>query len=145
MLRFNIILTFVLSIFLSSSLKADDLRKEFQKYINEIITEVKAAESPEEKREKLNILFSGLINSFDKVKEYPLVPEEDYEGLDILKEKITERYNELNGLDGFEKVPDNRLNEFASFSLQDIEQAEPVLIISLTTLLLLIILAILIF
>jgi hypothetical protein len=29
----------------------------------------------------------------------------------------------LNGLNGLEKVLDNKLNDFAYFSLQDIEQA----------------------
>jgi hypothetical protein len=75
----------------------------------------------------------------------PYVPEEDHKAIDILEAKIAERQNELNGLNGYEKVPDSQLNQFASFTLQDIEQADAVLTISLTTLLLIIILAILIF
>jgi hypothetical protein len=127
------------------TLFADDLRREIQKYINEVITEVKESDTPEEKREILNDLFDGLNKSFSVAKNSPYVPEEDYEGIDYLETKIRERSDELNGLNGFTKVPDNQLNEFASFTLQDIEQADTVLTISLTTLLLLIILAILIF
>ena len=145
MLNIRIILTVILSFFLLQTSKADDLKKELQKYINEIITEVKEAETPDEKREILNDLFEDLQSSFSAAKNSPYVPEEDHKGIDILETKMRDRHNELNGLDGFEKVPDNKLNEFATFTLQDIEQADTVITISLTTLLLIIILAILIF
>ena len=145
MLNIRIILTVILSFFLFQTSKADDLKKELQKYINEIITEVKEAETPDEKREILNDLFEDLQSSFSAGKNSPYVPEEDHNGIDILETKMRDRQNELNGLDGFEKVPDNKLNEFATFTLQDIEQADTVITISLTTLLLIIILAILIF
>jgi hypothetical protein len=145
MLNIRIILTVILSFFLIQTSKADDLKKELQKYINEIITEVKEAETPDEKREILNDLFEDLQSSFSAAKNSPYVPEEDHKGIDILETKMRDRHNELNGLDGFEKVPDNKLNEFATFTLQDIEQADTVITISLTTLLLIIILAILIF
>lgn len=145
MLNIRIILTVILSFFLFQTSKADDLKKELQKYINEIITEVKEAETPDEKREILNDLFEDLQSSFSAAKNSPYVPEEDHKGIDILETKMRDRHNELNGLDGFEKVPDNKLNEFATFTLQDIEQADTIITISLTTLLLIIILAILIF
>jgi hypothetical protein len=145
MLNIRIILTVILSFFLIQTSKADDLKKELQKYINEIITEVKEAETPDEKREILNDLFEDLQSSFSAAKNSPYVPEEDHKGIDMLETKMRNRHNELNGLDGFEKVPDNKLNEFATFTLQDIEQADTIITISLTTLLLIIILAILIF
>ena len=145
MLNIRIIFTVILSFFLIQTSKADDLKKELQKYINEIITEVKEAETPDEKREILNDLFEDLQSSFSAAKNSPYVPEEDHKGIDILETKMRDRQNELNGLDGFEKVPDNKLNEFATFTLQDIEQADTIITISLTTLLLIIILAILIF
>jgi len=145
MLKLKISFTVLLSLFLFQTSKADDLKKELQKYMNEIVTEVREAETPEEKREILNDLFENLQKSFAKVKNSPLVPEEDHKGIDILNSKINDRQNELNGINGFERVPDNQLNEFAYFSLQDIEQADTLLTISLTTLLLIIILVILIF
>ena len=145
MLNIRIILTVILSFFLFQTSKADDLKKELQKYINEIITEVKEAETPDEKREILNDLFEDLQSSFSAAKNSPYVPEEDHKGIDMLETKMRDRQNELNGLDGFEKVPDNKLNEFTTFTLQDIEQADTIITISLTTLLLIIILAILIF
>jgi len=145
MLKAKIIFTILFSFILIQTSKADDLKKELQKYINEIITEVKDAESPEEKRELLNDLFEDLQSAFTTAKSSPYVPEEDHKGIDELQSKITDRYYELNGLNGFEKVQDYNLNQFASFTLQDIEQADTVLTISLTTLLLIIILAILIF
>jgi len=145
MLRFKPLIIVFISLFVLNEAKADDMRKELQKYINEIITEVKEADDPEEKREILNDLFGDLQKAFAAAKNLPYVPAEDHKGINELEEMISERYDELNGLNGFTKVPDNKLNEFATFTLQSIEQADTVLTISLTTLLLLIILAILIF
>ena len=145
MLRFKPLIIVFISLFVLNEAKADDMRKELQKYINEIITEVKEADDPEEKREILNDIFDDLQKAFAAAKNSPYVPAEDHKGINELEEMITERYDELNGLNGFTKVPDNKLNEFATFTLQSIEQADTVLTISLTTLLLLIILAILIF
>jgi hypothetical protein len=145
MFKVRIILVALFSFLLVQISKADDLKKELQKYINEIVTEVKEAETPEEKREILDNLFEDLQESFEAAKNSPYVPIDDYEGINILQSKITERSKELNGLEGYQKVPDNQLNEFAVFTLQDIEQADEIITISLTTLLLIIILAILIF
>jgi uncharacterized coiled-coil DUF342 family protein len=145
MLKVRFIFVFILTAILFQTALANDLKKELQKYINEIVTEVKDAETPEEKREILNDLFEDLSDAFETAKESPYVPENEHRAIDILKDKISERYNELNGLNGFQKVTDLQLNEFATFTLQDIEQADTVLTISLTTLLLIIILAILIF
>ncbi|RPI72363.1 MAG: hypothetical protein EHM47_08435 [Ignavibacteriales bacterium] len=145
MLKAKIIFTILFAFISIQTSKADDLKKELQKYINEIITEVKEAENPEEKREMLNDLFEDLQSAFSIAKNSPYVPEEDHKGIDELQSKITDRYYELNGLNGFNKVQDYNLNQFASFTLQDIEQADTLLTISLTTLLLIIILAILIF
>jgi hypothetical protein len=145
MLKVKTILVIFLSLMFFQTSQADDLKKELQKYINEVLTEVREAETPGEKREILNDLFDGLLKSFDAAKNSPYVPEEDHKGIDVLEKKITERYNELNGLGGYKGVQDNQLNEFAFFTLQDIEQADTAVTISITTLLLLIILAILIF
>jgi hypothetical protein len=145
MFKIKFVTIIIFSFLFAQLSKADDLKKEIQKYINDAVIEVRDAETPEEKREILNELFEDLQKSFAVAKNSPLVPEEDYEAINILNEKITSRQNELNGLNGLEKVQDDKLNNFAFFSLQDIEQADTVLTISLTTLLLIIILAILIF
>ncbi|HVO72555.1 MAG TPA: hypothetical protein VMT35_00915, partial [Ignavibacteriaceae bacterium] len=62
-----------------------------------------------------------------------------------LKSKMAERQSELNGRNGFNRVPDNQLDQFASFTLQDIEQADTMVTIGLGTLIIIILLAILIF
>jgi regulator of sirC expression with transglutaminase-like and TPR domain len=144
MLKMKIIISLFISFFLVQTSRADELKQELQEYINEIITEVRETKDPEEKREILNDLFENLKKSFEVAKNSPYVPEEDHRGIDILADKINERSNELNGLNGLEKVPDGQLNDFAYFTLQDIEQADTI-VISLSTLLLIIILAILIF
>lgn len=144
MLKIKITISLFISFFLIQTSRADELKQELQEYINEIITEVRETKDPEEKREILNDLFENLKKSFEAAKNSPYVPEEDHRGIDILADKINERSNELNGLNGLEKVPDGQLNDFAYFTLQDIEQADTI-VISLSTLLLIIILAILIF
>ena len=101
MLRFKPLIIVFISLFVLNEAKADDMRKELQKYINEIITEVKEADDPEEKREILNDLFGDLQKAFVTAKNSPYVPAEDHKGINELEEMISERYDELNGLNGF--------------------------------------------
>lgn len=72
-----------------------------------------------------------------------MVPETDKEALAGFKNDLIEKKNELNGQDGFAKVPDNRLNDFAQYVQQDMEQADRVVTISLTTALLIVIILLL--
>lgn len=140
----GIIASFLLLFFFTSALNAGDARREFQKYINTSIEKVKETDNPVEKRKILNDMFNDLTTAIETVKGYN-VPEEDIVQLEILKNQFTEKQDELNGTNGFEKVQDSQLNNFAGYVQQDIEQADTIVTISLTTLLLIIILAILIF
>lgn len=140
----GIIASFLLLFFFTSALNAGDARREFQKYINTSIEKVKGTDNPVEKRKILNDMFNDLTTAIETVKGYN-VPEEDIVQLEIFKNQFTEKQDELNGTNGFEKVQDSQLNNFAGYVQQDIEQADTIVTISLTTLLLIIILAILIF
>jgi hypothetical protein len=145
MMRLRITAAVFLSLLMIRASAADDQKRELQKYINEIVTEVKDAETPAEKREILNDLFNDLQRSFETAKESPFVPAEDHAGIEVLQNKITDRQNELNGVNGYEMVPDERLDSFASFTLQDIEQADSTVTIGIGTLIIIILLAILVF
>jgi hypothetical protein len=145
MLKLKIFLTVLFTFFAIQTLQADDSKKELRKYINSVITEAKEADDPSEKREILNNLFTKLDYALETVQSSHAISSEESEGIAVYKEKVNEIYNELNGLNGFERVADKDLNQFANYSLQSLEQADQVIIISVTTLLLIIILAILIF
>jgi hypothetical protein len=145
MLRAKILWMIFFSLLMLKASAAGDQKKELQKYISEIVNNVKEAKTPAEKRETLNDLFMSLQKAFDAAKNSPYVPESDYSGIDILKNKIADRHDELNGINGFNRVPDNRLDQFASFTLHDIEQADSTVTIGIGTLIIIILLAILVF
>jgi DNA phosphorothioation-dependent restriction protein DptG len=145
MLNFRLLAACLLSFLFIQLVKADDVKAEFQKMWNDVVMAVKEAETPIEKREILNNFFDDMMEALTTAENSQLLNDEDLKGIDYLQKKITEQKNELNGLNGFEKVGDGQLNDFADYTLQEIEQADTVLTISLTTLLLIIILAILIF
>jgi DNA phosphorothioation-dependent restriction protein DptG len=145
MLNFRLLAACLLSFLFIQLVKADDVKAEFQKMWNDVVMDVKEAETPIEKREILNNFFDDMMEALTTAENSQLLNDEDLKGIDYLQKKITEQKNELNGLNGFEKVGDGQLNDFADYTLQEIEQADTVLTISLTTLLLIIILAILIF
>ena len=121
---------------------SSDAETMFKKHINKMVESVEKAETPESKREILNDSFNDLINSIEKVESMKTVPASDKEGLAMLKGDIQEKRNELNGVNGFSKVPNNNLNNFANFVQQDLEQADTVTI-GVTTLLLIIIILLL--
>ena len=62
----------------------------------------------------------------------------------MVKASIQEKRDELAGADGYVQVSDAQLNNFSSYVVQDMEQADQIISISLITLLLIIILIVLI-
>lgn len=115
----------------------------FKKHVNNVVQKVKAEESPQQKRALLNDSFDNLLNSFNKVETMAVLSTTDQTALNELKNNITAKKNELNGMRGFKRVPDNQLNNFANFVQQDLEQADSTITISVTVLLLIIIILLL--
>jgi hypothetical protein len=64
--------------------------------------------------------------------------------LDRVRAALQEKSDELAGANGFDRVPDNQLNAFATYIVQDMEQADKTISISLVAALLIIIIIILI-
>lgn len=116
----------------------DQALKMFKKYINNMVQRVEKAKDPAEKRSIMNESFGNMITVFDKVKAMGIVSEADRKAVTSLKSNIVEKQNELRGLKGFKKVPDQKLNNFANFVQQDLEQAETVTITISVTLLVLV-------
>lgn len=123
-----------------SSNAHDKLKSE----INNMVESVEEAETAVEKREILNTSFDKLITTFNRVQSMDRVPEADKEALADFKNSIQEKKNELNGTNGYEKVPDSELNDFAQFVQQDFEQADRFITISVTTALLIVLILLLI-
>ena len=114
-----------------------------QKYLNETSLKVKATTDPSQKREILNESFEKMSKALDKVQSSPLVSKEDRASLDLFKATLQEKLEELTGLNGYERVSDEQLDAFSDYVVQDMEQADRTVTISLVTLLLIIIIVIL--
>lgn len=136
-------LTFIGFISPIQAQKSGDAETVFKKHINKMVESVEKAESPEIKREILNDSFDDLIGAIERVESLKVVPETDKEGLKVFKADILDKKSELNGVNGFQPVQNNNLNNFANFVQQDLEQADTVTIGVTTLLLILIILLIL--
>ena len=117
---------------------------EIQGYFNDAATKAKAAASTSEKRQILNESFHTMSAALDIVKSLPLVSNDDVAGINRLKATLQQKQDELAGNNGYARVPDNQLNAFSDYVVQDMEQADQVVTISLVTLLLIVILIVLI-
>ena len=117
--------------------------EKFKKHINSIVEKVEEAEEAEEKRTLLNDSFDDLITAFERVENMKAISQKDREAIANLKANITEKKKELNGLDGYAGIKDNRLNQFANYVQQDLEQADETITISLTVALLIVIILLL--
>src|SRR5690625_1171446 len=85
-----------------------------------------------------------MLNAGEKIEEKAELSDREKEQLAVLKDNITAKSNQLNGLDGYDKVGDEELDDFSDYSQQDMEQANRTITISLTTALLIIIILLLI-
>ena len=134
-----IIMMFVLAIPVNAGGK-----DKLQKYFNDAALKVKATENASEKREILNESFQRMSKALDKVQNSNLISKEDRIGIDRLKATLQAKQNELTGINGYERVSDEQLNNFSNYVLQDMEQADQMVTISLVALLLIILLVVLI-
>ncbi len=115
-----------------------------QSYLSDAAGKVKAVQDPLQKREILDKSFEKLSRALTTVESYPLVSKEDKAGIDRVKAILEDKQDELAGLNGYERVPDAQLDDFADYAVQDMEQATQTITISTVTLLLIIIIAILV-
>ena len=119
-------------------------QENLQGYFSDVASKVKATSNPSQKREILNSSFEKLSKALNEVQGSPLISKNDKIAIDRLKVIIKENQDELAGLNGYERVPDSQLNSFADYVVQNMEQAEQTVTISLVALLLIIIIVILI-
>jgi hypothetical protein len=115
-----------------------------QKYFNDTACKVKATADPSQKRAILNDGLQNMSKALNRVESLRLISKDDRAGIDRFKITLQERQNELAGSNGYDRVHDEQLNAFSDFVVQDMEQADRTITISLVTLLLIIIIVILV-
>lgn len=115
-----------------------------QNYFSDAADKVKVTTDPTEKREILNNSFEKMTKALNSVQGSPLVSKDDKASMEHFKVVLKEKQDELAGLNGFERVPDEQLNNFADYVVQDMEQATETVTLSLVALLLIILIAVLI-
>ena len=120
-----------------------DARGELKQYFSKAADKVKATENADEKREILNDAFNSMYKVLDNVLSSDLISESDYAGIEEYKAALQEKQNELEGSNGFQRVPDAQLNSFADYVVQDMEQADSTITISVIALILIILLVVL--
>jgi hypothetical protein len=114
-----------------------------QKYFSDAASKVKATDNPSEKREILNESFHTMSVALDMVQGSATISKDDVAGIDRIKASLQEKQAELAGSNGYVRVPDEQLNAFSDYVVQDMEQADQIITISLVTLLLIVILIVL--
>ena len=117
---------------------------DLQKYFNDTSRKVKETADPSQKREILNESFHTMSKALDAVESSTLISNEERTGFDRYKATLQDKQDELAGLNGYERVPDEQLNAFSDYVVQDMEQAEQYITISLVAALLILILLVLI-
>lgn len=117
-------------------------KEKIQNYFNETAIQVRATSDPAQKREILNKSLVKMTNALEVVERMNSVPDNDRAGILKLKTSLIEKQHALAGTNGLKRVADEKLNDFANYIVQDIEQAN-VITISVVTLLLIIIIIIL--
>lgn len=113
-------------------------------YLNDTALKVQATESPVQKREILSRDLSTMVRAIETAKGSPMTSAKDAASLARISATLQEKSDELAGVNGFERVPDDELDAFATYIVQDMEQADQTITISLVVLLLIIIIVVLI-
>jgi len=117
---------------------------QIQKHFSEVSKKVKATEDAAEKRMILNESFRSMQKALDIVESSPSISKADLAGIDRVRASVREKQDELAGVNGFNGISDAQLNAFSQYVVQDMEQAQQMITISVVTLLLILILVVLI-
>jgi len=120
-------------------------KEKLQQYFNSAATEAKSVADPNQKREILTNSLSKMSKALVVVEAMSSVSETDKAGIQRFKASLQEKQDALLGVNGQSRVADEKLNDYANYLVQDMEQADTVVTISLITLLLIIIIIILLF
>lgn len=137
-----LLLVFAVSTTLVHTGNAQDARG-IQDYFSQTAVKVKATVDPVQKRAMMDRSLQSMVTALERVNDTGLVSAADAPGIDRLRASLIENQDELAGRNGFAPVPDSRLNAFADYVVQGMEQAEKTITIGLVAALLIIIIVIL--
>ena len=146
MISIKHILLFSLLIFSTQSFvsaQSTGLTETFKEHFNTTVQQVKSADDADEKRSILNESFTRMLHAVEQIEEKANLNDSERNMLLAYKSEIESRQNELNGIDGYDEVVDEDLDDFSDYSQQAMEQASRTITISLTTALLIIIILLL--
>lgn len=115
-----------------------------QKYFHDTSTKVKAEQNAAEKRSIMGESFRSMSTALEMVQQMQSVSKKDRSAIERLNSVIRDKQHELAGTDGFTRVPDEQLDGFSEYVVQDMEQADLVISVSLVTLLLILIVILLV-
>lgn len=118
-------------------------RTDIHKRLAEVAQHVKQVQDPAAKRALLDDTFRQLTDVVSQASQGPLATTTDQAALKALARNIQDKRDELNGKNGFQRVDDSKLNNFADYSIQDLEQADQWVYISTGTIILIILLILL--
>jgi hypothetical protein len=142
----RLITTSILLLFAVQSLavaQSTNITETFKKHFNETVQQVQQTENADEKRTILNESFTKMIDALDRIESRANLSEDEIAQLQSFKNGIEEKQNELNGLDGFDEIMDEDLDDFSNFSQDFMEQANRTVTIGVSTALLILIILIL--
>ncbi len=134
---------FVFAIHTTSFAQSTDVTESFKKHFNQTVQDVQSSDNADEKRAILNESFNKMIRAIDQIESRVSLTEDDIAKLGAYKLGLMEKRSELNGLDGFDEIMDEDLDDFSNFSQDFIEQANKTITIGVTTALLILIILLL--
>ncbi len=112
----------------TAPLRAEDgsavLEARLHASLNTVVTEVREAKTPTEKREILRHFLTKMEAGLENAKGMAILDYKDREALQALQKKFYAYEAELNGEKGLEQVADVKLDAFAGYIQQDLEQAD---------------------
>ena len=100
-----------------------NITESFKMHLNETVQAVHETDNADEKRAILNESFNKMITAIDRIESMTSLTGNESALLASFKFDLTEKLNELNGLDGFDQIVDSELNDFSNYSQDMIEQA----------------------
>lgn len=133
----------VFAIQTESFAQSSNVSETFKKHFNETVQKVQNTDNADEKRVILNESFTEMITAIDRIESLASLTEDESAILENYKLGIEEKLSELNGLDGYDDIADEELDEFSNFSQDFIEQANRTVTIGVTTALLILIILLL--
>jgi soluble cytochrome b562 len=135
----RIISTFIYTILLVFAIQSVavaqsvNLTETFKKSFNETVQEVQSTDDAAEKRTLLNEKLARMIDVIERIESKAQLSEDESNQLTSYKAGLVDKKNELNGLDGFEEILDEDLDDFSDYSQQFFEQANRTITIGVGT------------